>query len=192
MKLEKINTKYHDRYYYINNAILNLDYELKDNETQLNLKDKKALRSELMHSIHYGLVNVVNGDLNKNGYLIDIDDTSVDSVELHFLGWGSNLDNSVIKINLHPNDEDTTIDTTNEISVDNKTNTTNTTNTINNITNTNINEFDNSVTNETTRITDTTENTITNNVDDDNTNENTANTIVDNTIEDNQNIVNDI
>ena len=190
--LEKINTKYHDRYYYINNAILNLDYELKDNETQLNLKDKKALRSELMHSIHYGLVNVVNGDLNKNGYLIDIDDTSVDSVELHFLGWGSNLDNSVIKINLHPNDEDTTIDTTNEISVDNKTNTTNTTNTINNITNTNINEFDNSVTNETTRITDTTENTITNNVDDDNTNENTANTIVDNTIEDNQNIVNDI
>lgn len=186
--LEKIKNNYHNKYYYISDAIININYQLQDNETQVNLKDRKFLRKDIMNAISNGSISVVNGHLNKNGYIIDVDDPSVESIEIHFLGWSSSIDNSVIRINLHPNDEDTADDTTNETAIDNMTNSINTID--NNTTNTSINNVENNVTNETTSITNTTEDTITTNVSDDNTN--TTNTTVNNMVENNQNVVNDI
>ena len=171
---------------YLNCSTINYKYEISNNETKINLKDNKYLRQQLMKSISHEHINATNGHLNKNGYIIDVDDTSKDSVELKFSSWYSNSEESTIKFSLHPSEESSLdTNTTNEI-FENVTNATNDVddNTSNNI----VNNIENNVTNETTNNTDTIENTITNDVNLDNTITNGTNS----TVEDTQNVVNSL
>ena len=182
-QFEKIKNYSSDKYYYINIESLYFNYEMTNNETQINLKEKKNLRKDLMKTMSNGHINVLNGHLNKNAYIIDVDDPTKDSVEIKYIDWTNGL-NPDIRIILHPN-EDTTLDDTSE----NVDNTTNTTNIIDdNTSNNTVNVVDNNVTNETTNETNTTENTIINTVDEDTTITNDTNI----TTEDTENVVNGI
>ena len=152
-------------------------------KTKLNGQNSFTLRKDLMKTMSNGHINVLNGHLNKNAYIIDVDDPTKDSVEIKYIDWTNGL-NPDIRIILHPN-EDTTLDDTSE----NVDNTTNTTNIIDdNTSNNTVNVVDNNVTNETTNETNTTENTIINTVDEDTTITNDTNS----TTEDTENVVNGI
>lgn len=87
-----------DRYWGIQNAIIKINYDLKENDSQINLKYNQAIRRLVMQSMGNNAINIKNGNLNKNGYLIDIEDLNEDSVELKVDGYTNNLYNIVIKI----------------------------------------------------------------------------------------------
>ena len=50
----------------------------------------------LIEHLNFNAINIKNGNLNKNGYLIDIEDLNEDSVELKVDGYTNNLYNIVI------------------------------------------------------------------------------------------------
>lgn len=94
-KIVEINT---NRYWYIQNAIIKVNYDLDDNENQIDLRDNKVIKRLIMQSMGNNAINTNNGHLNKNGYLIDIEDLNKDSVEVKVNGFSSNLFMTTIKI----------------------------------------------------------------------------------------------
>ena len=102
-ELENINLYTEKKYIGINNATIKLNYNLAKNDNIIDLSDNKFLKRELMKNIAGGKINVTNGHLNKNGYIITIDDNTKESVEIKTEGWNSNFSNSTIKITFNQN-----------------------------------------------------------------------------------------
>ena len=101
--LEKIKADDKDKNFYIKGAIINLNYKLSDNENKIDLSQNKLLKRELRKNLINGQINIDNGHIEKNGYIINIDDLSKDSVEIKLKGFSANFSESTIKIIFNPN-----------------------------------------------------------------------------------------
>ena len=113
-----------------------------------------------MKNIAREQINIQNGHLNKNGYIINIDDTSKGSVEIKFDSWISSFPRSTIKIifdqsTINPENPNTNIVENNTFNEN-----TNATNTVDYNTVDTIDENNNTITNTTNNI--ITENTLNN------------------------------
>ena len=175
---EKIQS-YNNSMLYFNVDTVNLNYKLTNNKIDLN--NYKTLKREIMKNMAYGQIKVKNGNLNKNGYIIDINNTNEDSIEIEFLSWPQKTVKIMFDSGLKKNTTNTntnTIKSTNTVS----------SNTSNNATNKVI---DNSITNDISYTNNTNINTNTDaqNTLKDSTNTNVLNTLKDDTNTKEQNVL---
>lgn len=102
---EEINQQ--DKHFNIERVTLTWNYNLENNSNKIDLSQNKVLKREMMKSVARGPVYIKNGYLNKNGYIINIDDISKGSVEIKLEGWYTSFPNSTIKIIFNQNDKQT-------------------------------------------------------------------------------------
>ena len=162
---QEINEKF-----FVQNSILKLNYSLNINDKTINLSNNKFLKREIMRNMLNCNFHVNNGTIEKNGYIINIENVDNHSVEIVF----TNYLNSTVKITFDFNGKNNDTDV-NINSNTNKIDSTNNTNTNSNMnTNTNINTDTNTKTNTNTDTnTNTNMNTNTNTNTDVDTNTNT-------------------
>lgn len=102
-----------------------LNYNLENNDDKIDLSQNKVLKRELMKIMSKGPIDIKNGFLNKNGYIINIDDLSKNSVEIKLEGWYTSFPNSTMKIIFNQNDKQVTNNNlvenniTNDINIEN-------------------------------------------------------------------------
>lgn len=99
-ELEKIRQKDENRHLSVENAVITLEYPLQKNEQKINLKQNKILKRELMKYV-VGEITIKNGYLDRNGYIININDINSKNIEIKFEDWNHFFANSTIKIILN-------------------------------------------------------------------------------------------
>lgn len=97
-ELEKIKSESNDKYFYMSNMTINLDYNLPNNENKIDLSKYTFLKKELMQNLINGSISIENGHLTKKGYIIDIDDVSKGNIKIKFKELSFSFPNSIIKI----------------------------------------------------------------------------------------------
>lgn len=117
--LEKIKeSKYVD----IEKANIILDYELAENESEINLDSYRAIKNDIRKNFVDSSFIIENGEVNKKGNIIKITDLDKESVNITFEGWNSNFPNATIKIMLKHKEEDNTsenMEAENEVIIEN-------------------------------------------------------------------------
>lgn len=106
-EIEKIKTD-DKKHFFINDVVLDLDYDLEEGLTNIDLSRYPLLRKDLLKSKGREKLNIENGKLNKNGYSIDVIDLNKNSSSIKFNQYGVTFSGTTIKINFNKIEEEDT------------------------------------------------------------------------------------